>query len=1587
MMIEDVGPALPWRSSDETGVMAARPAGRRLGAQRCILVGSGSLSIQCAEALLARGHDIVVIASESAAIRDWAAQHGIAHVAGPAALLDHPVAKAGADYLFSIVNLSILPDAVLALAGKAAINFHDGPLPAYAGLNTPAWALMNGETTHGVTWHLMTGGIDRGAIVAERSFPIDADETALTLNAKCFVAGMDSFEEIAAALALGVSQRPQPIGPRAYYGRRARPLAAGAIRWAEPAPKIERTVRALQFGNQANPLGTAKCSLKGTAIIVHEARAESEVVHATPGTIVRVEPDGLVVATGAGVLRLLRLAATDGTPLPITEFVSHFDVFPGVRFDLLDDDGAERLAAADRITAAHQDFWVRRLASASPIDLPQVDRSRTGPASHDWIDADLPPRAASVVPERIVAAAIAYLARVTDREEVTVGFSSLVMSAQMEGLQPWFAPQVPLHGAVAFGRSMDALTEALSEEIRELHRHIGFTADLPARMPELRARGGDTMPVAILVVNRLDEARPAPRSEVTLAIEGSGRGCRWIYDSARIDEAAIRSMHDQFATLLDAALADPTLPVGQFPLLDATERQHILVDWNVTDAAWRSDACVHDLIAEQAARTPDIVALVCAGRSLNYSELDGRANQLARELIARGVGPDGMVGLFADRSLELVVAMLAIHKAGGAYVPLDPAYPADRIAYMVADSGVRLVLTQADLRDQVPAGTGDLLCLDADWDAISGHSDAPVSGRALPHHLAYVIYTSGSTGQPKGVMVEHRNAVNFFAGMDVKVTAPGVWLAVTSLSFDISVLELLWTLTRGCTVVIQTGDLTAAAAMPAAADRAIDFSLFYFASEDGSAGADKYRLLLEGAKFADRHGFKAVWTPERHFHAFGGLYPNPAVTGAAVAAVTERVEIRAGSVVLPLHHPARVAEEWSVVDNLSNGRVGISFAAGWQPDDFALRPENFADAKKTMLRDVETVRRLWRGEAVAFPGPLGKPVEVRTLPRPVRPELPFWLTAAGSVETFEAAGRMGGFLLTHLLGQTVAELADKIAAYRRAWRVAGHAGEGQVSLMLHSFVGPDAAAVRAVVHKPMVEYLRSSANLIKQHAWSFPAFRRRPGMAEAGDIDLQALHPDEFDALLEHAFDRYYETSGLFGTPEQCLAMVDRVRAIGVDEVCCLIDFGVEPQQVLDHLPWLDRLRALASAVPDQAGDESLAGLMRRHRVTHLQCTPSTARMMLTAGTMTEALGRLQQLLIGGEALPPSLAAELETVAGGEILNMYGPTETTVWSATERVTAGDAAITIGRPLANQQIYILDRRGEPVPGGVPGEIVIGGLGVVRGYLNRPDLTAERFVGHPLRPGERAYRTGDLGRLRDDGKIEFLGRLDHQVKIRGHRIELGEIEAALIGHPVVEQAVVVAREDTAGDVRLCAYFIAAGGVAPPAGVLRDHLRSRLPEFMLPAHFSALSALPRTPNGKIDRKALPAPDQAETIAGGSEADAGAAFVAPAAGSEERIAAVWRDVLKLPAVGIHDNFFDLGGHSLLAIQAHRKLCATVSERVSITDLFRFPTIAALSAHLDRRDEGERDGEQARHRAIGRLAALERRRRVPARAAMSEGG
>ncbi len=595
---------------------------------------------------------------------------------------------------------------------------------------------------------------------------------------------------------------------------------------------------------------------------------------------------------------------------------------------------------------------------------------------------------------------------------------------------------------------------------------------------------------------------------------------------------------------------------------------------------------LHRRFEDHAARRPDALAVAFQGQSLTYAELNARANRLARLLRARGVGPETLVGLCAERSIGLVVGLLAILKAGGAYVPLDPVYPKDRLALMLADSAVRVLLTEEALLDRLPAHAAEVLTLDADLEnAMEDAGNLP--GGAVPENLAYVIYTSGSTGRPKGVPVTHANV-----GRLLDATRPwfrfgpdDVWTLFHSFAFDFSVWEIWGALARGGQIVVVP----------------------YWASR----------------------------SPE-----------------ATLALLRER---------------------------------GVT-----------------------------------------------------------------------------------------VLNQTPSAFRQLI----RAEEAAGDAATG------------DPLALRLVI-------------------------------------------------------------------------------------------FGGEALELQGLRPWFDR-----------HGDRS-----------------------------------------------------------PRLVNMYGITETTVHVTYRPVTRADldesaGSSPIGRPIPDLRLYLLDRHMQPVPVGVAGEIYVGGQGLARGYLDRPALTASRFLPDPFgpTPGGRLYKSGDLARRRPDGDFEYLGRADDQVKVRGHRVELGEIEAALGRHPAVREAVVVPREDTPGDLRLVAYVVAKAGSSLPAPELRARLKEELPQYMVPSAFVVLDALPLTPHGKVDRKALPAP--------GANSDrlAEGAFVAPRTPAEATLAAIWANVLGLAIdrVGVHDDFFDLGGHSLLATQVASRLRDAFGVEVPLRGLFEARTVAGLAGLVE---------------------------------------
>ncbi|NNB93012.1 non-ribosomal peptide synthase/polyketide synthase [Corallococcus exiguus] len=847
-------------------------------------------------------------------------------------------------------------------------------------------------------------------------------------------------------------------------------------------------------------------------------------------------------------------------------------------------------------------WWKQQLAGApAHLDLP-TDKPR--PSVRDHRGASVPVRVPAatwemlkalawqegVTPFMLLLAAFQVLLhRHSGEEDLSVGAPIAGRSRpETQGLIGFFVNTLVLRTRLEGNPSFRELLQRVRETTLGAfaHQEVPFEKLVEQLRPERDLGRGplfqvmlvlqpDPLPALSLPGLTLDpvelESRTAPFDlKLSLAESAQGLAGSLEYATDLFEPATVVRLVGHLRQLLEGVLARPEQRIAELPLLTEAERHQVLVAWNDTRAPLPADTCIHHLFEAQVARTPEAPALGFEGAWLSYRELEERSNQLAWHLRSLGVGPEVRVGLCAERSLELVVGLLAILKAGGAYVPLDPSYPRQRLEWMLEDARPAVLLAQPALMAHLPEAPGSsvvsLALGDASLRALPTH---PPAALATADNLAYVIFTSGSTGRPKGAMNAHRAVCNRLLWLQqVDGLGPDdVVLQKTPYGFDISVWEFFW----------------------------------------------------------------------------------PLIVGA---------------------------------------RLVVARPGGHQEPDYLLR----------LIREQHITT-------------------------------------------------------THF-----------------------------VPSMLHPFL-------------------------------------EQPGL-------------------------------------ERCSS--------------------------------------------------------------------------------------LRRVVSSGEALSPELAGRcLRRLPSAQLYNLYGPTETAieVTSFHCRPQHGHRSIPIGRPISNALMRILDAHLRPVPTGVPGELFIGGIPVGRGYISRPVLTAERFVPDPFssEPGARLYRTGDKARWLADGDIEYLGRLDFQVKVRGQRIELGEIEAALEQHPQVRQAVVVVQEGASGDKRLVAYGVPpSGGQPPSAPEVRDFLKSRLPESMLPSAFVPLEALPLTASGKVNRKALPPPDLSRT-------EPRSAYVAPRGDVEQRLCDSWAQVLGLKQVGIHDNFFELGGDSIISLQVVAR-ARQAGLAFSTRQLFQHQTVAQLA-------------------------------------------
>jgi amino acid adenylation domain-containing protein len=804
----------------------------------------------------------------------------------------------------------------------------------------------------------------------------------------------------------------------------------------------------------------------------------------------------------------------------------------------------------------------------------------------------------------LLAAFQALLARYTGEDDIVVGAPVAGRSrAETESLIGLFVNMLVLRT----DHSGNPTFRELLKRVREVALGAYMHQDLPVEMlvDELKPErslghaplfdiGFDFLPLSLeqerlelsgLTLSAVESDTDTAKFDLVLKFVETSRGlvATLNYSTDLFAATTITRMLAHLEVLLEAIALDAERPLSELPIMPAAERAQVLSAWNDTAAPYAHDKCIHELFEEQVERTPESVAVVCGGQGLTYGELNARANHLAHYLRGLGAGAETLVGICVERSPEMIVGVLGILKAGAAYVPLDASYPLERLSFMLEDTAMPLLLTQARLLDRLPSHAGRVVCLDTEWNEIAAAGAANPERLTTPDNLAYVIYTSGSTGVPKGVELAHRGLVNMAQAQSraFSVQAGNRILQFASLSFDASIFEIVMSCATGATLYLESRE-----------------------------------RLLPGA---------------------------------------------------------------------------------------------------------------------------------------------------------------------------------------------------------------------------------------------------------------------------------------------------------------------------------------------------SLAGLLREQAITNVTLPPSALALL-----PVEELPDLQTIVVAGEACGAELVARWAT-NGRRFFNAYGPTEATVWATVaECEVAARRKPPIGRPIENVEAYILDAHLQPSPVGVAGELYIGGAGLARCYWKRAALTAARFIPHPYSSvaGRRLFKTGDRARYLADGEIEFLGRFDRQVKVRGFRIELGEIESALAKHPAVLDSVVIAREDAPDERRLIAYVVPREQPAPPVNELRDFLSARLPEYMLPGAFVFLESLPVTPNGKVDRRSLPAPDSTRPVMTQS-------FVAPRTSLEEWLAERWCGVLGLERVGVDDNFFELGGDSIKAAVLVNRLQEEIGKVVHVVAIFDAPTISRLARYLlehcgDAFVAGDEDGARA---------------------------
>lgn len=778
-----------------------------------MIVGGTSLPIRCAEMIRAAGHEVLTFVTADPDVCSFAREEGIRTI-DPGLDLSRELTEPF-DHLFSIVNETILRDDVLDLPRGLAINYHDAPLPRYAGTHATSWALMNGETVHGVTWHLISETVDAGDILEQDDVKIDPEDTAFSLNLKCYEAALRSFDRLLQSLSNGnVVRRKQDLQKRTFFPRFKRPPQGGVIDFTQPAKNISTLVRALNFGNQPNPLGCAKIKLDDDFYIVSELSITGEPSTSSPGTIVCLDDHGLGVATadldvvGRGLFRL------DGSQIPPSDLASKHALTVGRTLPKLHAEEIRLIEEGYRITCKQESNHASRLSSLTPCEAPygetlskkDVTYSSSRIPLSDYTKLASIARGHGFTEQQFVSAIFALMLwRLSGMDEFDIAFG-VDDGREATVVDRLFEDRLPVRLAPDSSADFMSFLSYTNEKFSALGNPPYYPVDIRFRFPVLRPNEVETerVPVAIIRGGGAAEEAGNADHDLVFVVPEDVSQCRFLYDSNRISDKNADRLTQCLGRLIDSAVSDPGINIGRMPLIPSDEFRKVVSEWNDTATKFPAEKCIHALFEKQVELTPDRTALVSGATRLTYAELNRRSSKIAAHLRSLDVGQETLVGVCLERSEELVVAILAILKAGGAYVPLDPAYPPARLMQILASSKAPLVLTTERLADRLTGHKGSLVYLDKDRSEIEASHETAHARVASSSDLAYVLYTSGSTGEPKGVAIEHRSVIaliDWARSVYSPEQLDGV-LFSTSICFDLSSFEMFVPLCSGGKVIL-----------------------------------------------------------------------------------------------------------------------------------------------------------------------------------------------------------------------------------------------------------------------------------------------------------------------------------------------------------------------------------------------------------------------------------------------------------------------------------------------------------------------------------------------------------------------------------------------------------------------------------------------------------------------------------------------------------------------------------------------------------------------------------------------------------------